>query len=152
MAVEAARTDRLATGAPLPDHLPDHLIVFDGACVLCSGWARWIARHDPQARFRFATAQSPIGEALFRAHGLPVDSYQSNLVIIDGVAYTKLDTVQAVAGALGWPWKAARIVRLLPQGAQDWIYDRIAKNRFALFGARDACAAPTADMRGRLLG
>ncbi|RUU97023.1 DUF393 domain-containing protein, partial [Mesorhizobium sp. M6A.T.Cr.TU.017.01.1.1] len=82
-----------------PNHPPEKpafdashpLIVFDGVCVLCSGFVRMVVRLDRQGRFRFATAQSPFGEALFRKHGLRTDSYETNLVLIDGVAFTRLD-------------------------------------------------------------
>ncbi|SJM28141.1 hypothetical protein BQ8482_110071 [Mesorhizobium delmotii] len=42
------------------------LIVFDGVCVLCSGFVRMVVGLDRISRFRFATAQSPLGDALFR--------------------------------------------------------------------------------------
>lgn len=134
------------------DSLPSHLVVFDGVCVLCSASARWIARHDHVGQFRFATAQSPLGDALFRAHGLRTDEYESNLVLIDGAAYTRLDTIIAVGSTLGWPWRTARVLNLLPRGAKDWLYDRIAKNRYAFFGRKESCDIPSADLRGRLIG
>ena len=72
------------------------LIVFDGICVLCSGFARFVVRFDRDQHFRFATAQSPLGETVFREHGLRTDFYDTNLVIIDGVAYLRLDSLIAV--------------------------------------------------------
>ena len=86
------------------------LIVFDGICVLCSGFARFVVRFDRDQQFRFATAQSPLGEALYRKYGLRTDFYETNLVIIDGVAYQRLDSLIAVLDVLGWPWRAARIL------------------------------------------
>jgi predicted DCC family thiol-disulfide oxidoreductase YuxK len=128
------------------------LIVFDGVCVLCSGFVRMVVRLDRQSRFRFATAQSPFGEALFRKHGLRTDSYETNLVLIDGVAFTRLDSFVAVMAELGWPWRAAKALLLLPRPLRDWLYDRIAKNRYALFGRKDSCDIPSAEMRERFLG
>lgn len=128
------------------------LIVFDGVCVLCSGFVRMVVRLDRQNRFRFATAQSPFGEALFRKHGLRTDSYETNLVLIDGVAFTRLDSFVAVMAELGWPWRAAKALLLLPRPLRDWLYDRIAKNRYALFGRKDSCDIPSAEMRERFLG
>jgi predicted DCC family thiol-disulfide oxidoreductase YuxK len=43
-----------------PDDRP--IIVFDGYCVLCSGWASFILRHDRHATYRLLPAQSPIGQ------------------------------------------------------------------------------------------
>ncbi|MEK1925368.1 MAG: DCC1-like thiol-disulfide oxidoreductase family protein, partial [Rhizobium giardinii] len=46
------------------------IIVFDGECIFCSGWVNFVLRHDKQGRYRFLTAQSPLGEALYRHYGL----------------------------------------------------------------------------------
>ncbi|TPM99784.1 DCC1-like thiol-disulfide oxidoreductase family protein [Mesorhizobium sp. B2-1-3A] len=128
------------------------LIVFDGVCVLCSGFVRMVVRLDRRDRFRFATAQSPFGEALFRQYGLRTDTYETNLVLVDGAAFTRLDSFVAVMSELGWPWRAAKVLSLLPRPLRDWLYDRVAKNRYALFGRRDRCDVPSAELRGRLIG
>lgn len=140
--------------APLPESFDaSHpLIVFDGVCVFCSGFVRMVIRLDRKQRFRFATAQSPFGEALFQKYGLPTDSYETNLALIDGAAFTRLDSFVAVMAELGWPWRAAKLLLLLPRPLRDWLYDRIAKNRYALFGRRDSCEVPSAEMRERLIG
>ena len=65
------------------------LIVFDGVCVLCSGFARSVVLLDREQKFRFATAQSPLGEALYRRYGLRTDIYETNIVIINGIAYQR---------------------------------------------------------------
>lgn len=128
------------------------LIVFDGVCVLCSGFVRMVVRLDRKNRFRFATAQSPFGEALFRKYGLRTDSYETNLVLIDGAAFMRLESLVAVMAELGWPWRAARVLLLLPRPLRNWLYDRIARNRYALFGRKDSCDIPSAGLRGRFLG
>ncbi|MDG4890366.1 DCC1-like thiol-disulfide oxidoreductase family protein [Mesorhizobium sp. WSM4887] len=127
------------------------LLVFDGVCVFCSGFVQIVLKIDRNKRFRFATAQSPLGEALFREHGLPTEDYDSNLAIIDGAAFTKLDSFVAVMAALGWPWRAARLLLVLPRPLRDWLYDRIAKNRCALFGRKHSCEIPSAELRQRLI-
>ena len=74
------------------------LVVFDGVCVLCSGFAKFILKRDRAFAFRMTTAQSPLGQALYRHYGLDTEEFETNLVIADGRAYAKLDSV-AVAGA-----------------------------------------------------
>jgi predicted DCC family thiol-disulfide oxidoreductase YuxK len=128
------------------------LIVFDGVCILCSGFARWVVRHDRGGRFRFATAQSPLGEALYRAHGLRTDAYDTNLVIVDGVAHERMDSLIAVLDALGWPWRAGRALKLVPRPLRDRLYDLIARNRYRLFGRRESCDIPPGKLRDRIIG
>lgn len=110
-----------------------------------------VVRLDRQGRFRFATAQSPFGETLFRKHGLRTDSYETNLVLIDGVAFTRLDSFVAVMAELGWPWRAAKTLLLLPRPLRDWLYERVARNRNALFGRKDSCEVPSPELRERFL-
>ena len=128
------------------------LIVFDGVCVFCSGFVQMVLRLDRKRRFRFTTAQSPFGAALFRKHGLPTDSYETNLALIGGAPFTKLDSFVAVMAELGWPWRAARLLLLLPRPLRDWLYDRVARNRYALFGRKDSCEIPSAALRERMIG
>jgi predicted DCC family thiol-disulfide oxidoreductase YuxK len=129
-----------------------NLVVFDGVCVLCSGFARTVAWLDRGDRFRFATAQSPLGEALFRHFGLPTEVYETNLVLIDGTGYTRMDSLIATFIALGWPWRAIALLKVLPRPVRDWLYRRIARNRYALFGRLDRCEVPSGRLRNRLIG
>ncbi|TIX36150.1 MAG: DUF393 domain-containing protein, partial [Mesorhizobium sp.] len=41
---------------------------------------------------------------------------------------------------------------LLPRPLRDWLYDRVAKNRYALFGRKESCEIPSAELKGRLIG
>jgi predicted DCC family thiol-disulfide oxidoreductase YuxK len=135
---------------PFPDDKA--LIVFDGVCVLCSGFAGFVLKRDRNFAFRLATAQSPLGQALFRHYGLATDDFETNLVIADGRAYAKLDTVAVVGTRLGGFWRIAAALRLLPRPLADWLYDRIARNRYRLFGRTEACMMPPPEWRDRFIG
>lgn len=150
MQADTRRTD--LTGLLPPELAGRNLIVFDGVCVFCSGFATMVARLDRADRFRFATAQSPLGEALFRRHGLPTEVYETNLVVTDGVGYMRMESLIATANALGWPWRALRLLKLLPEPLRDWLYRCVARNRYALFGRRDNCDIPDRRLRDRLIG
>lgn len=125
------------------------LIVFDGACVFCSGFARFIVRHDPAARFRFVTAQSGTGTALYRAHNLDPAILETNIVIVGGKAHIKLQAFAAAMRALGWPWRLLAIFGYMPQAFADRLYDAIARNRYR-FGRRP-CPMPSPELRARLI-
>jgi len=129
------------------------LIVFDGVCVLCSGFMRFVHRHDHARRFHFVTAQSSLGEALYAHYGLKsAGDYDTNLVLLDGVLYTRLDAFTAVMRVLGWPWRIFGAVQWLPAPVKDFGYDRIARNRYRLFGRRESCLIPDESLRARFLG
>jgi predicted DCC family thiol-disulfide oxidoreductase YuxK len=67
-----------------PDDRP--IIVFDGFCALCSGWARFVLRHDRRALFRLLPAQSALGHALYVHYGLDPVDYETNILLAHGVA------------------------------------------------------------------
>jgi len=48
------------------------LVVFDGDCVLCNGWVKWLTRRDRGERFRFAAFNTPAVAPLLERHGLTV--------------------------------------------------------------------------------
>jgi hypothetical protein len=62
------------------------LFVFDGVCVLCSGGAKWIMRHDRKMMINFTPAQGALGQALYAHYGVEMD--ESYLLVADGRAYT----------------------------------------------------------------
>ncbi len=127
------------------------LIVFDGECVLCSGFFVLMLRIDRAARFQFVVAQSELGHALYEALGLPTDDYETNLVMVDGRIHTHLDAFASAMQAVGGIWWMLSLCRFLPSPLKRFLYFRIARNRYALFGRRDTCLLPDAQVRARFL-
>jgi predicted DCC family thiol-disulfide oxidoreductase YuxK len=145
----------MSAAAPniLPDGLPDgltgDLIVFDGTCVFCSGFAQFMTRHDTARRFRFVTAHSPTGQALYRHHDLDPEEMETNIVIVGGKAYTHMHAFAAAMRTLSWPWKIASIVGLLPDAISKPAYLFIARNRYRI--GRRACPMPSPELKARLI-
>lgn len=125
------------------------LIVFDGTCVFCSGFARFIAAHDRKRRFLFVTAQSAPGRALYGRHSLDADLMETNIVIVSGRPHVRLQAFAAAMGALGWPWAALAPLGWIPKAIADPLYNFVARNRYR-FG-RQACPAPSAELKARLI-
>jgi predicted DCC family thiol-disulfide oxidoreductase YuxK len=132
-----------------PDDRP--IIVFDGYCVLCSGWASFILRHDLQATYRLLPAQSPIGHALYVHYGLDPQNFETYILIRDGVAWFKSDAAILMMQGLGFPWSLAAIVRIVPRAWRDWLYGWVARNRFRFFGRRTTCYLPGPGYQDRFL-
>ncbi len=140
---------------PAVPGFPDEpqLIVFDGVCVLCNGFARFVAKREPDKRFRFTEAQSALGGALFRHYGLDDVNYETNLLIQDGRAYGRMEAFAHIVSQLGGAWPCVRAVLLLPRPLRNWLYERIARNRYALFGRYETCPVKRdAAIAQRLIG
>src|SRR4051794_21273305 len=72
--------------------LPDGLILFDGVCVLCAGWVKFVIPRDAAGRYRFVPIQSEAGRVLAMRFGIDVEAPQTNVVISDGKAWFKGDS------------------------------------------------------------
>lgn len=134
---------------PAPD-LPEGLILFDGVCLFCSRWVRFVLARDESRRFSLATLQSPYGRAVAERIGIEADDPETNVVVLGGEALFKSDAAIGVLSALpGHGW--ARALKLAPKPLRDFAYDRIASNRYRLFGKSDACFLPSIADRARFL-
>lgn len=132
-----------------PDDRP--VIIFDGECIFCSGWVNFVLRHDRKGRYRFITAQSAPGEALYRHYGLDSRDYETNILLENGTAYFKSEGSLRMAAGLGLPWSLAAAFRILPLFLRDPLYELIARNRYRIAGRRSSCFVPSAEHRARFI-
>ena len=116
----------------------DGIILYDGVCVLCSGWVRFVATRDTARRFRFTPIQSPYGRRVAIALGIDPQDPDTNAVILEGKPLRRSDGALAVISHLpGWGW--VRVFRFVPRALRDMIYALIARNRYRLFGRHNSC-------------
>lgn len=118
------------------------IILFDGQCRLCSAWCNFIIKHDKSVRYKLCSVQSDKGQAILNYFNYPTDNVKSMLYIEQDKYFSQSDAVLEVISQLGWPWRAIKIIRLIPKRLRDWMYDRIAINRYRLFGKYDYCRIP----------
>jgi len=91
------------------------LVLYDGDCVLCSNWFRFVAQRDTEQKFLFTAIQSPYGRPLSIRHGIDPDNPQSNAVLIDGAVNLKSDSaIAAIANLPGWTGYVAHEWRPAP--------------------------------------
>ena len=95
------------------------IIIFDGYCALCSGWAQFVLRHDRHGKYRLLRAQSPLGRAIYVHYGLDPEDYETNILIAEGVAWFKSEGSIRMAEGLGLPWSLAAGFRILPHSLRD---------------------------------
>ncbi|MBP2168847.1 putative DCC family thiol-disulfide oxidoreductase YuxK [Erwinia toletana] len=129
----------------------ERVVLYDGLCKLCNGWANFLIRHDRQHRIRLATVQSPAGQALLHWAGLPLDNVKTIVLIDEGQIYLRATAIFRVTACLPWPWRALALLRWLPAKLSNYCYDRIAVNRYRLFGRYDSLQRPQADHPQRFL-
>ena len=128
------------------------ILVFDGVCVLCNGWVRFLLRHDTRARYRFAAMQGDSGRALLARHGLDPDDPASLLLVDEAGAHTDTVAIRRVLQGLGGGWRLpAAVIGALPRALIDPVYRFVARNRYRWFGRHAVCALPPPEARERFL-
>ena len=127
------------------------IIIFDGHCALCSGYAQFGLAHDHDGKCRLLAAQSAVGRALYVHYRLNPHDFETNILIANGRAYFKSEASIRILELLGPPWSFARVLRLVPMSVRDVIYSFIARNRLRLFGKLETCYAPGVQFRDRVL-
>jgi len=122
-----------------PDLGPDDgIILYDGVCVFCSRWVRFVLERDVARRFRFTPIQSPYGLSLAVALGIDPQDPDTNAVIIGGEALRRSDAALAVLSNLPhWGWVG--LLRRVPRPIRDGVYNFIARNRYRVFGRHETC-------------
>lgn len=132
--------------------LPQPLYFFDGYCVLCSGFVQFCLAHDGDGALKFASAQSPLGRRVVETLGLPADTLDDTILLLEGGEVFSQSTavLRSLRHLRGWPrWLVA--LRPVPRFIRDPVYDLIARNRYDWFGRRSSCFVPTAETRGRFI-
>jgi predicted DCC family thiol-disulfide oxidoreductase YuxK len=128
----------------------DDVILYDGVCVFCSRWVRFVVARDVAARFRFTPIQSPYGARLAWVFGIDADDPDTNAVIHGGTAYFKSDAALTVLSNLpGWGW--VRALFAVPKPLRDTVYNLLARNRYRIFGKYETCFVPGAALRARVI-
>jgi predicted DCC family thiol-disulfide oxidoreductase YuxK len=132
-------------------NLPDRVIVFDAACLLCNGRVQWLCRRDRARRYRFCAMQSVTGAQLMRGHGLDPADPTSFLFLDHGRAYYGADGVIEVLAGLGRLWRAAALLRLVPEFLREACYRLVARNRYRWWGRSAICLAVDSEMQERFV-
>lgn len=127
------------------------IILFDGVCNLCAAWVHFVIKRDPQQKFKLASVQSTEGQVLLAWCGLPVNQYDTMVYIENGQAYYRSTAFLQVIKHFGALWPVLSYGRFVPVIIRDWIYDRIALNRYRLFGQRQHCLLPTPELAHHFL-
>lgn len=127
------------------------LILYDGICCLCTSTILFVIRRDSKKVFQFASLQSRIGQKHLKNFHLPLSGFKTFVLITQKGYYTKSPAALQVVKKLDGFWPILYLFVLIPKPIRNFIYDRLAKNRYHLFGKRKDCLLPTDDIKDRFL-
>src|SRR3990170_2781458 len=129
-----------------------HLVLYDGVCGLCSRLLQFLLKHDRRAVFTFASLQSEVGRVMVERFGGNPNELTSSYVLANYRAnhaqmFSRSSAALFVAGELGWPWKMAVLLRVVPRAILDQVYNVIARNRYRVFGRHEQCPTSRPEFR-----
>ena len=131
-------------------------MLYDGVCGLCSHLLRFLLQHDHRSTFNFASLQSATGRAIVERFGGDPNELTSFYVLANYRGdhprmFSRSSATLFVAAELGWPWKLAVVMRVVPTAVLDRIYDIVARSRYRLFGRLEHCLVPRPEFRRRFI-
>lgn len=132
------------------------VLLYDGVCGFCNKGVQRILRYDKRKTMFFAALQGEYGKSILTRH--PELKGIDSVVFVQPLEFAYLESVFVrsdallrVARYLGWPWKLALAVYIIPRPLRDYLYDQFAKRRYRWFGKNDACLLPAPEERARFL-
>ncbi len=133
------------------------IIFFDQDCGLCDRLTFWLITQAIRHELPFLFA--PLGGKLYRQFfpQLPFStSWESILVIPQDLSsqspLEKSAAILYLGSYLPGPWRGlVQLIRLLPQGLADRVYDWVAKNRKKWFSHKYHCGYLPLEVRERFL-
>ncbi len=131
--------------------VPQRLVLFDGVCVFCSFWVRFLIRRDPEKRFRFAPLQSEMGRRILKKIGLPADELNTMVFLEGERPFLRSSAALRIARNMRGLWPALYVFIVVPPPLRDFLYGLVAKSRYRLFGKMEFCMVPTPDLKERFL-
>ena len=128
--------------------LKHEIIIYDGVCVLCNFFIRWILKKDQNFNFKVTNLQSNFTKTNY----IEVTKVDSVAVILkDGGILQKSKAVAYILKKI----KRLLLIRLLlivfPSFLSNFIYDLIAKSRYFLFGKYSSCPVLVGDLKSRII-
>ena len=119
------------------------IYVYDGECVLCSRAVRYCLKYDQaEPPLQYVAIKSKLGRQIAARNNVNPDDPFTFIYVAEGQDYILSDAAFAIVKYVGGPWNVLRIFHSLPRPVRDWLYLRIALNRYKVFGKLKTCFIP----------
>jgi predicted DCC family thiol-disulfide oxidoreductase YuxK len=128
-----------------------NIVLFDGVCNLCNGAVNFLIDCDKSNRLHFASLQSEVGQEILQYYGLNTTDFDTFVFLNKGKLFTRSTAALEIVKTIGGFWSFLYIFRFIPAFIRDGIYNLVAKNRYKLFGKRNACRMPTPELKAKFL-
>ena len=128
------------------------IAVMDAECAICTLGARMIHRIDRSGEVRICPVQTVLSARLMAENGVDAHNPETWLLIEERQVWRDAEAIIRIGARSGGWGRLLTLLRIIPRPLRDWLYRRLARNRYRLFGRANMCAVPDPAFRARLIG
>lgn len=127
------------------------LILFDGECNLCNWAVNFVLGKDRRGIFVFSPRKSDPGRRVLAKLGLENTDVETIYLVENEDIYSQSTAVLRILRRLPLPWRLLFVFIVVPRCTRDFLYDVIARKRYAWFGKMTSCRVPSQREKDRFL-
>lgn len=132
-------------------HTDKVIVFYDGVCNLCNASVQFLIKRDIHKNLNYAHLQSDIAKDIMGSLNLAPEALESFILFERGKVYTHSSGVLRTLKYLRLPWGLLKILLIIPAPLRNLIYNKIARNRYQLFGQTETCMLPSEEIKRRFL-
>lgn len=116
--------------------ISNDIIIYDGVCVMCNSFFRWVHKNDKKNVFMFTNFQSN-----YTSNKMDIlkDSNSIAVILADGTVLRKINAIKHVLKETKKFVIISLILKILPNFISNFFYNIVASLRYFLFGKYDNC-------------
>ena len=131
------------------------LVFFDGVCVLCNNWVKFVIKNDKKKKFKFANLQSFFAIQMLEKKNIYINPNDLSSIYVVKKNGELLSKYKASTYVLKEINKAFVIIYLLnfifPKNILNFFYDFIGSRRYKFFGKYNECMLPDEAIKERFI-
>jgi predicted DCC family thiol-disulfide oxidoreductase YuxK len=112
------------------------IIIYDGVCVMCNSFFRWVHKNDKKNIFMFSNFQSK-----YSLNNMDKLKNRDSIAVVlkDGGVLRKTEAVYYILKKTNSFLAARFLIFVIPYPISNMFYDFIASIRYNIFGKYDSC-------------
>lgn len=123
------------------------IIVFDGLCVMCNSFLKWVLENDKDDKYLFANIQSD-----FYTKSMDINkSIDSIILIKENNIFYESEAINHILKDLDKFYLLQLVLNVTPTFISNFFYKIIANNRYKIFGKKDKCELPKKNQISKFL-
>lgn len=127
------------------------IVLYDGQCLICDGFVRWIIRRDKKKIFKFSGLGSDKAEYEIIRRQIPMPKNGTVILLHRDIFQMESDAVISILKMMGLSSFLITFIQIFPKKWRDKIYGWIALHRYRIFKKRNYCPMPSPEEASRFV-